>query len=107
PELLYAAALASRRTGEGHVCVDLAAVAGGALVTDAPEAPVTPPLAAWTAALRRTPVVGGTTGDTPLVLDASGRLYLRRYCAYEDELARDLAARAAASPGAVDERRLR
>jgi hypothetical protein len=42
PELLYAAALASHRTGEGHVCADLAAVAGRPLVADTPDAPTTP-----------------------------------------------------------------
>lgn len=105
--LLYAAALASHRTGEGHVCADLAAVAGGPLLEGAPGAPVTPPLAAWTAALRATAVVGGPGDDAPLVLDAAGRLYLRRYWAYERELADELAARAAAPVEAVDEPRLR
>ena len=100
PALLYAAALASHRTGEGHVCADLAAVAGGPLVAGAPDAPGTPALAAWTDALRRTAVVGGPDDDAPLVLDVAGRLYLRRYWAYERELARDLIARAAAPVGA-------
>lgn len=107
PALLYAAALASHRTGEGHVCADLAAVAGGPLVAGAPDAPGTPALAAWTDALRRTAVVGGPDDDAPLVLDLAGRLYLRRYWAYERELARDLIARAAAPGGAIDDARLR
>jgi exodeoxyribonuclease V alpha subunit len=107
PDLLYAAALASHRTGEGHVCADLAAVAGGPLVAGAPDAPGTPSLAAWTDALRRTTVVGGPADDAPLVLDGAGRLYLRRYWAYERELAGDVMARAAAPAGGVDERRLR
>jgi exodeoxyribonuclease V alpha subunit len=106
PALLYAAALASHRTGEGHVCADLAAVAGGPLVAGVPDAPGTPPLAAWTAALRRTAVVGGPEDDAPLVLDLAGRLYLRRYWAYERELARDLIARGAAPAVDVDDRRL-
>jgi exodeoxyribonuclease V alpha subunit len=107
PALLYAAALASHRTGEGHVCADLAVVAGGPLVAGAPDAPATPSLAAWMDALRRTTVVGGPDDDAPLVLDRAGRLYLRRYWAYERELARDLLARATAPAGDVDERRLR
>jgi exodeoxyribonuclease V alpha subunit len=106
PELLYAAALASHRTGEGHVCADLAAVAGGPLVADTPDAPTTPSLAAWTDALRRTTVVSGVDGDAPLVLDPAGRLYLRRYWSYESELARDLTARATPT-GDVDAERLR
>ena len=107
PALLYAAALASHRTGEGHVCADLAAVAGGPLVAEVPDGPGTPALAAWTDALRRTAVVGGPDDDAPLVLDLAGRLYLRRYWAYERELARDLLARASAPVGAVDDARLR
>ena len=107
PDLLYAAALASHRTGEGHVCADLAAVAGGPLVAGAADAPGTPSLAAWTDALRRTTVVGGPADDAPLVLDGAGRLYLRRYWAYERELAREVMARAAAPAAGIDEDRLR
>jgi exodeoxyribonuclease V alpha subunit len=106
PDLLYAAALASHRTGEGHVCADLAAVAGGPLVAGAADAPGTPSLADWSDALRRTTVVGGPADDAPLVLDGTGRLYLRRYWAYERELAREVMARAAAPVAGVDEDRL-
>lgn len=107
PALLWAAALVSHRTGEGHVCADLAAAAGRPLVDGAADAPVAPELAAWTAALRGTPVVGGPADDTPLVLDHASRLYLRRYWLYEQELATDLRARAAAPAAAVDDARLR
>ncbi len=107
PELSLAAALVSHRTGEGHVCADLTAAAGRPLVDAAADAPVAPDLASWTAALRATPVVGTAEDDTPLVLDAAGRLYLRRYWAYERTLADDLAARAVAQPADVDEARLR
>src|SRR5262249_38143775 len=72
-----------------------------------PAAPVVPELAAWTAALRSTPVVGGPGDDTPLVLDQAGRLYLRRYWLYEHELAADLRSRAAAPAAPPDETRLR
>jgi len=107
PDLLYAAALASHRTGEGHVCADLAAVAGGPLVAGAADAPGTPSLADWSDALLRTTVVGGPADDAPLVLDGAGRLYLRRYWAYERELAREVMARAAAPAAGIDEDRLR
>src|SRR5262249_58619589 len=102
PGLRLAAALVSHRTGEGHVCADLAASAGRPLVEGVPDAPVAPDLAAWTAALRETSVVGSDGDDTPLVLDAAGRLYLRRYWGYERSLADDLLARAAAAPAGVD-----
>jgi exodeoxyribonuclease V alpha subunit len=106
PAVVLAAALASHRTGEGHVCADLAAVAGGPLLDDVPDAPLAPALPEWLAALRRVPVVVGAPGDhTPLVLDAAGRLYLHRYWAYERLLADALLARAAVRP-TVDVSRL-
>ncbi|HLK12801.1 MAG TPA: exodeoxyribonuclease V subunit alpha [Candidatus Binatia bacterium] len=113
PELALAACLASRATASGHVCVDLAALAGGVVMpeegVDAP-ADVTPVVApgldAWTAALRASPVVGAPGEHRPLVLDGRGRLYLHRYWAYERRLADDLLARAAVVEE-VDERRLR
>jgi exodeoxyribonuclease V alpha subunit len=103
PGLRLAAALVSHRTGEGHVCADLAASAGRPLVEGVPEAPVAPDIGAWTAALRASSVVGSDGDDAPLVLDAAGRLYLRRYWVYERTLADDLLARAAAAPVDVDE----
>jgi exodeoxyribonuclease V alpha subunit len=106
PALLWAAALVSHRTGEGHVCVDLATAAGRPLMDGVADAPVAPALAPWLGALRAAPVVGGPADDTPLVLDDANRLYLRRYWTYERDLAADLLARAAA-PVAVDDGRLR
>jgi exodeoxyribonuclease V alpha subunit len=106
PRLRLAAALVSHRTGEGHVCADLAATAGRPIVEGVADAPVAPDLAAWTAALRVSAVVGSDADDTPLVLDGAGRLYLRRYWAYERTLVDDLLARSAATPAGVDEVRL-
>ncbi len=107
PALRWAAALVSHRTGDGHVCADLAAAAGRPLVDGAADAPVTPELPAWIAALRATGVVGPPDADTPLVLDRAHRLYLRRYWCYERELAVALRARAAAVDATVDDERLR
>jgi exodeoxyribonuclease V alpha subunit len=107
PALLWAAALVSHRTGDGHVCVDLVTAAGRPLVEGAADAPVVPELAPWISALRDSVVVGGPADDTPLVLDDANRLYLRRYWAYERELAAELLARAAAPAPRVDDGRLR
>jgi exodeoxyribonuclease V alpha subunit len=106
PELLLGACLVSRHTGAGHVCVDLRAVAGRPIVDAVPDAPTAPPLEGWTAALRDSPVVARPGAPRPLGLDAAGRLNLYRYWAYEDRLARQLVARAAAPVDDVDERRL-
>jgi exodeoxyribonuclease V alpha subunit len=89
--VLAAAMLASRTTGNGDVCVDLARYAGRAL----PEYGFTaPPVEQWTAALRKSPVVGNPGEFRPLVLDEEGRLYLYRYWEYEQRLAESLLARA-------------
>ncbi len=106
PELLLGACLASRQTAAGHVCVDLRAVAGRAIVDDVADAPEAPALEPWIAALRRTAVVARPGDRRPLVLDDVGRLYLHRYWAYEHRLAQQLLARAAAPVDDVDEARL-
>jgi len=106
PALMLATALASHRTGEGHVCADLTEVAGGPFLPDVPDAPIAPALPAWLAALRACAVVGAPGAATPLVLDDAGRLYLHRYWTYEHELAGKLLRRARMRP-AVDLGRLK
>ncbi|MGQ0524936.1 MAG: exodeoxyribonuclease V subunit alpha [Betaproteobacteria bacterium] len=89
--VLAAAMLVSRATGNGDVCVDLARYAGRPL----PEYGFTaPPVEQWTATLRKCPVVGEPGEFRPLVLDQAGRLYLYRYWEYEKRLAESLLARA-------------
>jgi len=107
-DLALAGALASRATGEGHVCVDLARVAG-TRIGGREGAVRAPELEAWCEALAASRVVaragacedaeppaepGMDAGARPLVLDAVGRLYLERYWRYEVELARALLERA-------------
>lgn len=100
PLAVLAAALASRQVGGGHVCLDLRAIAELDLAPDpestAPAVDWTPPpFEQWQAALVRSPIVGGAEdGSSPLVLDASGRLYLRRYWEHERSVAAALLARA-------------
>jgi exodeoxyribonuclease V alpha subunit len=109
PEVVLAAALVSRDVERGHVCADLAGLAGRIVLPgddDDPVegAPVTaPPLPRWRAALESSGVVGA---ESVLVLDAAGRLYLQRYWRHEQALASALLARAADVP-VVDEDRLR
>lgn len=100
--LLLGAALASRRTAEGHTCLDLAEVAGRLLGEAGPSAVLAPAIEEWTAALRGSPAVGSPGEFAPLVLDGADRLYLYRYWAYEREVADDLAARLQADPPEVD-----
>ncbi|WP_448508880.1 exodeoxyribonuclease V subunit alpha [Immundisolibacter sp.] len=93
PELALAAALVSRHTGEGHVCLPLGRLAGRAPFDDQHwRAPL---LADWRDALLDSGVVGEPGAGKPLILDGVGRLYLQRLWRDEAAVARDLAARAA------------
>lgn len=82
--------LLSHRTGEGHVCIDLAAEA-----ESQPWPGVrTPPLAAWRTALQTSGLTApALPAAVPLVLDAQDRLYLARYWHYERRIADALSAR--------------
>jgi exodeoxyribonuclease V alpha subunit len=104
-----AGALVSSAARAGHVCIDLAAVAGRPCFAvsepsgDAPEPEAwrAPPLAEWRSRLAASGVAGAPADRRPLVLEGD-RLYLYRYWRYESRLAADLRARAAARPP-VDE----
>ena len=90
-DVLLAVALSSRATKQGHTCADLRKLAGSTLVSDSEEAVgVCPNLDAWLEQLSTSPLVGRAAGATPLVLDAKGRLYLRRHWEHEQRLARAL-----------------
>ncbi len=101
-----AAALVSRTTGDGHVCLDLGEIAGRAPFAEAGLAVRAPSLAAWRVALGRSGVVGAPGAPTPLVLDRSDRLYLARYWWFEQDLAAALRARAGGWAEGVDRGRL-
>ncbi len=102
PELALGAALASRWTASGHVCLALAAEAGKPLGMGA-ERWVLPEKSSWEAALRQSPVVGRPGEYRPLILDQAGRLYLYRYWEYQQELAEALRLRAGLLAEGVDE----
>ena len=105
PTLALAARLVSQQRRAGHLCLHLPSVAGQRLAEDDPTP--CPPLDTWLADLHAVePVVGPPGAFAPLILDSAGRLYLQRYWAYEDRLARDLLTRAAITEP-CDEVRLR
>ena len=105
PMIALAAALVSRKRGEGHICLDLEAVAGS-MFPDLPAEDVSPVqlprLKDWLRALSPSPVVGKPGDFKPLILDAHHRLYLHRYWEYEQSLASAIRERAAASPRQPD-----
>ncbi|MEW5724693.1 MAG: exodeoxyribonuclease V subunit alpha [Thermodesulfobacteriota bacterium] len=92
PEVELAAALVSRATRAGHICLDLA--------HPAVETPFElPHPARWREVLEKSPVAGAPGEFTPLVLDGKNRLYLYRYWAYQQVLAASLLDRAAVRTG--------
>jgi exodeoxyribonuclease V alpha subunit len=110
---LLAAAFASRAVLDGHACVDLAELSARTFVDEAgqPLAGVSlPDRASWERELRACPLVDVADASVaeadapvrPLVLDARGRLYLRRYFEYESRLAGALLALARSAPPEVD-----
>lgn len=105
--VLAAAWLACEAVEAGHVCVDLRDVAGQRRWADgiAPGV-LLPALEVWETALRASKLVGGPGDHAPLILDQRHRLYLARYWHYEQRLAGDLLARAAAVGEEIDAARL-
>ncbi|SCY74531.1 exodeoxyribonuclease V subunit alpha [Desulfoluna spongiiphila] len=82
--VFLAAALVSRESRHGHVCIDLSrytgyAVSGESWGKDG---------ASWGNHLRETGAAGGEGEETLLVLDGRGRLYLRRYHRFQEAVAR-------------------
>jgi len=106
PALLLAAALVSRVTGNGDVCLDLNSWAGKPVAGSQVALPC-PPADRWIAALRGCPAVGRPGERRPLVLDDGNRLYLHRYWEYESRLAARILERAGSPPGNLDTRCLK
>jgi exodeoxyribonuclease V alpha subunit len=98
PLVGLAAALASRKRSEGHICLDLEVLAGSKFPELAPDGvtPIKlPRLKDWAKAFKSSPVVGSPGEFKPLILDARHRLYLHRYWEYEQSLATAILKRAA------------
>jgi exodeoxyribonuclease V alpha subunit len=85
-----AAALVSHKTGAGNICLDLEEYAAKPLDANSTEMQQEqgscPSLPEWSECLLESSVVARGEGNTPLVLDRQGRLYLRRYWEYENSI---------------------
>ncbi len=105
--VLLAAALASHQLGRGHICLDLRAAladpdAALSLPPEGDETQFSKPLEllsgmtleTWEQSLSASSLVAAGSGNTPLVL-SSGRLYLRRYWQYTQQVAQDILQRIA------------
>lgn len=105
-ELRLGAALASRSTREGHICLDLSPH----LPMDLPETGevlVLPEKGLWEKELRKSRVVGAPGERRPLILDSKGRLYLYRYWEYQEELAKGIKGRIGREGYGLDMKSLR
>src|SRR5262245_30801401 len=90
-----AATSLSRSIRDGNICMSLAAPPAKAIGIDKTGPSEWPEVNDWRSAFRDSKAVGPPEADTPLVLDSSNRLYLRRYWNYQERLGKALRERAA------------
>jgi exodeoxyribonuclease V alpha subunit len=109
PEMALAAALVSRDTGRGHVCLDLSGTAGTDLVPggDQDSSVACPLIGDWIEALSQVATIGKPGDATPLILDSQRRLYLSRYFHYEQRLAEFLRSAASEALSPTDPERMK
>jgi exodeoxyribonuclease V alpha subunit len=82
------AATLSRSTREGNICLPLEmAPKYSAEAVDEEEEQKWPTVSEWRSILANSKAIGGPNEQTPLVIDDSYRLYLRRYWSYQQRLA--------------------
>ncbi len=88
--LALSAALVSRSTREGNVCIDLKRFAGG--VDEKNDEAIDdlefPDIEDWRKSLQASSLVGEPSDFAPLILDSKDRLYFHRYWQYENYLAK-------------------
>ena len=96
PNVFLAAALASRATAGGDICLNLESMSDTALLkgTSTRDSIITPELNIWRQSLKAHPAVGRPGDRLPLILDDHSRLYLLRYWQYETSLSSSIRERA-------------
>ena len=94
PEVELAIALTSRNVRRGHTCFPIGMSASDLWPRDTVSPDALPDATPWKRALTNSVL----TREGPLVLDDTGRLYLRRYWQLEQDIAEELAARSTAPP---------
>jgi exodeoxyribonuclease V alpha subunit len=93
--------LASNSVYSGHICLNLAELAGREILVDG-ELHKLPAIDVLQRSLADTGVIGKPGDLQPLVLDGEGRLYLYRYWKYERDLAGIILGKAAAVSDTLD-----
>lgn len=102
PELFLAAALVSRATSEGHICLGLSSNWVQSQILDGEYQEYCLDPVVWRDKLYSTGIVGRPGDYKPLILDDRSRLYLYRYWQYEKRLADDIKGRVDAGIGEID-----
>ncbi|MEI6757697.1 MAG: exodeoxyribonuclease V subunit alpha [Chlorobium sp.] len=97
--------MASCAVGKGNICLNLHDIAGKTFALNGKEL-LLPGFDALQELVKGFSTTGFPGQFSPLVLDASGRLYLYRYWLYEQEVAALILQKASASSGIVDEAKL-
>jgi len=117
PVALAVAALASRESNEGHTCLALGEIEAREEWKSLSSDFDVPDTSSWQRAATASRLVGIVDIDSPdiglgsedpadtrpLVLDASNRLYLRRFWIFQQQLAASIRARASGSVDEIDE----
>jgi exodeoxyribonuclease V alpha subunit len=95
PSVFLAAALTSRATAAGDICLDLESISDAELSEETSPlySAVIPELHAWRQSLMAHPAIGSPGDRMPLILDDHNRLYLCRYWQYETDLLSTIKAR--------------
>jgi len=88
--LAMAAALVSRATRQGHICIDLHRFSGRPLVPGSGSNSGCPHIDSWVEQLKKSRAVGAPGEYKPLILDEKARLYLYKYWEYENRCAQIL-----------------
>ena len=96
PDIFLAAALVSRATANGDICLDLDSMSETVLIEkQAGQDPIFyPPVEKWRPKLEAHPTVGKPGQRCPLIIDNHNRLYLYRYWEYENKLSLSIRDRA-------------
>src|ERR1700751_2581200 len=90
------AALLSRSIRNGHICLDPEDLSEMSAVLELS------PLEEVPARLKKSPAFGEPEANTPIVIDRASRLYLRRYWAYEQDLADAILRKARHNQATID-----
>ena len=89
------AAMLSRSTREGNICLSLATAPPPQAEAGEVDSLKWPAPSEWRSTLAKSKAVGGRDEKTPLVIDDLDRLYLRRYWNYQEQLAKAIRQKAA------------